>query len=319
MGAPSLKIAHVGSFHVGGRQVQVDGQDERTIAFTRSTSFTYNPNGLYHVEQAYVQYFIPEQPISRIPIVLLHGGGFSGAMWEATPDGRTGWLQILLGLGFTVYVVDNVERGRAGWCALPGVWPGDAIVRSAQEAWGLFRFGRSEDFPRRTPFPGQRFPTDHLDTFIMGHIPRWLTTGEAAVSTFEAVLQRIGPCCVIAHSQGGEVAFRAAARHPALVPCLIALEPSGFPDDPAAFANRSVLAISGDYVDATPLWVSLTERTQAFVEALDEAGASASLWSLPKMGISGNSHMIMMDDNNSEIAEMLSRWILERELQQATA
>jgi pimeloyl-ACP methyl ester carboxylesterase len=319
MTARSLRIAHVGSFHVGGRQIQVDGQDERTIAFTRSTSFTYNPNGLYHVEQAYVQYFIPEQPISRIPIVLLHGGGFSGAMWETTPDGRTGWLQILLGLGFTVYVVDNVERGRAGWCALPGVWPGNAIVRSAQEAWGLFRFGRSEDFPSRTPFPGQRFPTDHLDTFIMGHIPRWLTTGEAAVSTFGAVLERIGPCCVVTHSQGGEVAFRAAARHPALVPCLVALEPSGFSDDPAAFANRSVLVISGDYVDATPLWVSLTQRTGAFVAALDEAGASACLWSLPKMGISGNSHMIMMDDNNAEIAEMLSKWILERELQQATA
>jgi pimeloyl-ACP methyl ester carboxylesterase len=319
MTTQSLRIAHVGSFYVGGRQVQIEGQEERSIAFTRSTSFTYNPNGLYHVEQAYVQYFIPEETISPVPIVLLHGGGFSGAMWETTPDGRPGWLQILLGLGFAVYVVDNVERGRAGWCALLGVWPGDSIVRSAQEAWGLFRFGRSEDFANRTPFPGQRFPTDHLDTFIMGHIPRWLTTGEAAVSTFEAVLERIGPCCVVTHSQGGEVAFRAAARHPALVPYLVALEPSGFSDDPAAFVNRSVLVISGDYLDATPLWVSLTERTEAFVAALREAGASATLWSLARMGINGNSHMVMMDDNNAAIAEMLSRWILERKPEQETA
>jgi pimeloyl-ACP methyl ester carboxylesterase len=314
----SLRIAHVGSFHAGGRQVQVEGREERTIAFTRSTSFSYNPNGLYHVEQAYVQYFIPERTISSIPIVLLHGGGFSGAMWETTPDGRPGWLQVLLGLGFSVYVVDNVERGRAGWCALPEVWTGDPIVRSAQEAWSLFRFGRREDFCNRTAFPGQRFPTDHLDTFIMGHTPRWLTTGEAAVSTFEAVLQRIGPCCVIAHSQGGEVAFRAAARQPSLVPYLVAIEPSGFSDEPAAFIDRSVLVITGDYMETTPLWRSLTAKTEAFVAALDEAGASATLWSLPKMGLRGNSHMLMMDDNSAEIAEMLSRWILERKPEQVT-
>jgi len=312
MTGQSLRIAQVGSFHVGGRQVQVEGREERTIAFTRSTSFPYNPNGLYHVEQAYVQYFIPEQRVSTLPIVLLHGGGFSGAMWETTPDGRPGWLQVLLSLGFAVYVVDNVERGRAGWCALPGVWAGDPIIRSAQEAWSLFRFGRGQDFSNRTPFRGQRFPTDHLNTFIMGHTPRWLTTGYAAVSTFEAVLQRIGPCCVVAHSQGGEVAFRAAARQPTLVSYLVALEPSGFSDEPAAFINRSVLVITGDHMDATPLWISLTEKTKAFVAALSEAGASATLWSLPKMGIKGNSHMLMMDDNNAEIAEMLSRWILER-------
>ena len=313
MTAQNLRIAQVGSFYVGGRQIQMEGQEEQTIAFTRSTSFSYNPNGLYHVEQAYVQYFIPERLVSPLPIVLLHGGGFSGTMWETTPDGRPGWLQILLGLGFAVYVVDNVERGRAGWCAVPEVWAGDPIVRSAQEAWSLFRFGRSEDFQDRRPFPGQRFPTGALDTFIMGHTPRWLTTTDAAVATFEAVLRRVGPCCVVTHSQGGEVAFSAAARHPTLVPCLVALEPSGFPDEPGAFVGRSVLLITGDYMDATPIWTSLRERTEECIAALKEAGASAALWSLPRLGINGNSHMFMMDDNNAEIAEMLREWILERQ------
>ncbi len=76
--------------------------------------------------------------------------------------------------------------------------------------------------------------------------------------------------------------------------------------------------ITGDYMDATPLWVSLTERTEAFVAALDEAGASATLWSLPKMGLCGNSHMFMMDDNNAEIAAMLSRWLIGHKAEQAT-
>ena len=30
------------------------------------------------------------------PIVLLHGGGMTGAMWEQTPDGRPGWMQHFL-------------------------------------------------------------------------------------------------------------------------------------------------------------------------------------------------------------------------------
>jgi pimeloyl-ACP methyl ester carboxylesterase len=315
MNLQGLKIARVGSFYAGGRQIEVAGRDAQTIAFTRSTSFTYDPNGLYHVEQAYVQYFIPERLVSPLPIVLLHGGGFSGAMWETTPDGRAGWLQILLTHGFAVYVVDNVERGRAGWCAVPGIWSGAPIVRSAQEAWSLFRFGQADHFADRLPFPGQRFPTAYMDELIKGHVPRWLTTSDAAVSTFEAVLQRIGPCCVVAHSHGAEVAFRAAARHPDIVPRLIAIEPSGFADAAAAFAERSVLVVTGDYMDATPLWASLTERTRAFVAALTGSGSSATLWSLPEMGIRGNSHMLMMDNNNAEIAEMLGGWILGQEPQ----
>jgi hypothetical protein len=90
------------------------------------------------------------------------------------------------------------------------------------------------------------------------------------------------------------------------------LEPSGFPDEPSAFVGRSVLLITGDYMDAAPLWMSLRGKTEESIAALKEAGASATLWSLPRLGISGNSHMFMMDNNNAEIAELLSGWILER-------
>jgi pimeloyl-ACP methyl ester carboxylesterase len=307
-----LKIAHVGSFYAGGRPIEITGQEPRQVAFTRSAVFEHNPNGQYYVEQAYVQYFIPEQLVSDCPIVLLHGGGFTGAMWEATPDGRPGWLQDLLRSGFAVYVVDNVERGRAGWAALPGVWHDQPIMRSAEEAWSLFRFGRREDFAARTPFAGQRFPTGNLDKLIVGQVPRWLTTGEAAVAAFEAVLQRVGRCCVVAHSQGGEVAFRAAARQPHLVSCLVALEPSGFSDIPAAFEALAVLFVSGDYMDKDPLWISLSAQTEVFAQKLANVGARVDRWVLPDMGVNGNSHMIMMDDNSAEVATMVSQWIGQR-------
>lgn len=308
----SVRIARIGSFYAGGRQIRIEGEAVRDIAFTRTVSYSYDPNGLFHIEQAYVQFFIPERVVSPLPIVLLHGGGFTGAMWETTPDGRPGWLEIFLGLGFSVYVVDNVERGRASWCPFPGVWQGEPIMRSAEECWSLFRFGRAEDFACRKPFPGQRFPIDRLEELIKGCVPRWLTNNDVAAQTFTAVLERVGPCCVISHSHGGEVAFRAAAARPALVPCLVAVEPSGFADDPAAFANRRVLVVTGDFMDATPVWISLFRRTGEFVAQLTAAGCDAAHLHLPARRITGNSHMLMMDDNNAEIATMISEWIGRR-------
>jgi pimeloyl-ACP methyl ester carboxylesterase len=185
-------------------------------------------------------------------------------------------------------------------------------MRSAEEAWSLFRFGRREDFAARTPFAGQRFSTGDLDKLIVAQVPRWLTTGEAAVAAFEAVLQRVGRCCVVAHSQGGEIAFRAATRQPHLVSCLVALEPSGFSDRPDVLDGLAVLFVSGDYMDTDPLWISLAARTDAFAHKLANAGARVDRWALPDRGIHGNSHMIMMDNNSGEIAAMVSQWIRQR-------
>ena len=306
----SIQLARMGSFYVGGRQVQIEGQPVREIAFTRTASLTYDPNGLYHFEQAYVQYFVPETVTSPLPLVLLHGGGFTGAVWETTPDGRPGWLQIFLRLGFIVYVVDNVERGRAGWCPFPQVWPDEPIIRTAEEVWSLFRLGSAPNFSDRMPFSGQRFPVDAVDELIKGCVPRWLTNNAAAVEAFKAVLARVGQCVVITHSHGGEIAFQAAEQCPDLVRKIVAIEPSGFAEDLNALSGCDVMILMGDFLDAIPLWVQLTEKVRAFSESLRNAGSIVDLRFLPERGIRGNSHMLMVDDNNHLIAEDVAGWIL---------
>ncbi|MCY3671246.1 MAG: hypothetical protein OXH14_09215, partial [Alphaproteobacteria bacterium] len=70
-----------GSFHVGGRIVTVSGREKRTVAFTPSLVLEYDPNGEFLVEQVYVQYFIPAEQTFPHPLVLLHGGGLTGACW----------------------------------------------------------------------------------------------------------------------------------------------------------------------------------------------------------------------------------------------
>ena len=50
--AGPLALADFGSFYAGGRQARISGRPVREIAFTKTASLSYDPNGLYHVEQA---------------------------------------------------------------------------------------------------------------------------------------------------------------------------------------------------------------------------------------------------------------------------
>lgn len=305
-----------GSFYAGGRAVHISGQPTRDIAFTQTASLSYDPNGLYHFEQAYVQYFLPVQRRQPLPIVFLHGGGMTGAMWEHTPDGRKGWLQAFVREGHDVYVVDNVERGRAGWAPFDSVWPQRPIIRNAEESWSLFRFGASEDFAQRKAFAHQRFPIAAFDTFIQQAVPRWLDNNDAALRSFCAVLERVGPCLVLAHSHGGEVAYRAMQARPDLVRGVIGIEPSGFSQDTAAsaVADKPFLFVYGDYLSATPLWERLVDTGRCYANTVAAHGALVTNWHLAEIGITGNSHMLMMDDNSDDIARRISHWILEQHL-----
>ncbi|KOF53657.1 hypothetical protein AD428_12190 [Achromobacter sp. DMS1] len=307
-----IALADVGSFYAGGRAVRIEGEPVREIAFTRAASLSYDPNGLYRFEQAYVQYFVPARLAQPLPLVLLHGGGMTGAMWEHTPDGRPGWLRHFLRLGHAVYVVDNVERGRAGWAPFTQVWPDAPIMRTAEESWSLFRFGRAEDFASRRAFDGQRFPVAAFDAFLPQAVPRWPGNNDAALRGFCAALDRIGPCLVLAHSHGGEVAFRALHERPALVRGLIGIEPSGFSEavQAAAVTDKPFLFVYGDYLDATPLWTRLAASGEAYAAALAAQGARVEMWKLADMGIAGNSHMLMMDDNSEELAARVGGWIM---------
>src|SRR5919108_1098264 len=102
-----LVIARQGSFFVGGETIFTrfgnDGQPDSR----------FNP-GHATINQMYVQFQIPAHRRYKYPIVLFHGGGHSGKVFETTPDGREGWNTIFLRQGFAVYVVDAANRGRSG-------------------------------------------------------------------------------------------------------------------------------------------------------------------------------------------------------------
>ena len=57
-----IVLRGMGSFHVGGRVVEISGKPVREIVRQPGGPLTkLDPNGQYMVEQMYVQYFLPKE------------------------------------------------------------------------------------------------------------------------------------------------------------------------------------------------------------------------------------------------------------------
>src|ERR1700743_1567115 len=98
--AEPISLRDMGSFHVGGRLVEISGKPVKEVTFTAGgVPATFDPNGTSQVEQMYVQYFLPANERGAYPLLLWHGGGLTGVTWETTPDRRGGWLDYFPGQG----------------------------------------------------------------------------------------------------------------------------------------------------------------------------------------------------------------------------
>src|SRR5258708_38101704 len=72
-------LRDMGSFHVGGRLVEISGKPVKEITFAPGgVPAKIDPNGTYQVEQMYVQYFLPATEKGVYPLLLWHGGGPTG-------------------------------------------------------------------------------------------------------------------------------------------------------------------------------------------------------------------------------------------------
>ena len=180
----------------------------------------------------YVQYVLLRSPKSPYPILMWHGGGLAGPTWETKPDGGEGWQNWFLRAGYDVYVSDAVERGGRHGRDIPKS-TASSLFRPKSEAWELFRFGPAGSFSNRPdhrkPFPNIAFPVESLDQFAKQLLPRWTINDERTQKAYDALVQRVCPCIIMAHSSGGPFAFAAAMHAPDRVKGVIAIEPAGAP------------------------------------------------------------------------------------------
>jgi len=309
---PPLSIASQGSFFVGGRDVS---------STTLSSVPRHVPVGTITVDQMYVHYEIPVDAGNRYPLTLIHGCCLTGKTWETTPDGRMGWDEYFLRKGYPVYVVDQAARGRSAFdpssinAAKTGkMKPGDLpLLFSAghEAAWSVFRFGPK--YP--DVFPGMQFPLEAQDEFWKQMVPDWseaLPTPNPTVPDLSLLAQRLNGTILISHSQSGIYPFQAATIDTQGIEGIVALEPGECPDahrDMRVFAKIPILVLFGDNIKGSPRWAPRLKQCRAFVHAANIAGINAELILLPEVGIHGNSHMMMQDKNNLQVADWMLDWI----------
>lgn len=318
--AQPVALERWGSFHVGGREVVVAGQPVREVLFTPGgVPAKVDPNGAYLMGGMYAQFMVPAPQRGQVPLLFWHGGGLTGVTWETTPDGRDGWQNFFLRRGWATYVSDAVERGRAGWTMIPEQTGGQPLLLTLDNPFERFRIGAGPgSFARGEVLPGNQFPADaeSYRNFVRQVVPRFTTTDALTLEAYLALLDRVGPSVVVAHSQAGLFAWRAAQERPDKVRALVLVEPAaiGDPAKVAALRGIPVLLLYGDYIAQDARWPTIRGNGVRFAEQVRAAGGRVDLVDLPEHGIRGNSHMIMMDRNSDAVAAVVQDWLAARGL-----
>jgi hypothetical protein len=163
---------------------------------------------------------------------------------------------------------------------------------------------------------------------------------------YAALFDKIGPAIFVTHSQGGPVGWFTLLKTKN-IKAIVAYEPGGsvpFPtgqvpeegkvltrskktegiEVPMAVFKRymeiPIIIYYGDNLPETDEHPELYEWTRRlhlmrkWAEMLNKLGGDVTVIHLPDVGLHGNTHFPMSDLNNVEVADLLSKWLYEKQL-----
>ena len=187
---------------------------------------------------------------------------------------------------------------------------------------------------------GVQFPKDSvsLSQFFREMTPD-ISDHKQDVPALGALAKRIGDHILVTHSAGGFPGWMSAMLNPE-VKAVVSYEPGGFvfpegevperidgltggaagisvsPEQFNRLTEIPIVLYFGDYIPETPTknlgdenWRVRLQMARKFVETVNLHGGNATLVELPKIGIYGNTHFLMQDLNNDELAELLDEWL----------
>ena len=314
-----LVLKAQGSFFVGGEKVE---QTEVELG-------SLGPGGHIIVNQMYVRYMVPQGGDGNVPVVMIHGATLTGKSWETTPDGRMGWDEYFVRKGHPVYVPDQVGRGRSGFNqaiynnaragSAPPVNQPVWLRFSDEVVWPNFRFGSKPG----APYPDSQFPVAAVDELSKQGVPDMsfgLPRPNPTLKALSDLATELRGAVLTGHSQSGPFPLESALLNPSVAKGLVLVEPGRCPDTYTdeqikALTTVPILVVFGDHRD-TPTGISTRhswqlsfESCQALLGRVKAAGGDAQMLDPSDRGIRGNSHMIMQDKNNLQIADLILQWI----------
>ena len=326
-----LVIQEQGSFAVGGKVLSRPG--------TYNNNMPTSEGQTLHGDHLYAFYQVPQNP-RPLPIVMLHGAYQSARSWETTSDGREGFQTLFLRRGFSVYLVDQPRRGRAGNSTVAATIEPTPLD---QLFFDQFRIGKWPNYFDNVQF--DRKPQT-LDQFFRSVTPNTGPYDAGVISdALAALFGKTGPGILFSHSQAGGPGWLTAIKSPN-VKGIVALEPgSGFifpqgelpPAMPSAAGTLSpeavplsdfqkltrlpIVILYGDNFPAEPTtergqdnWRVRLAMARLWVDAVNKHGGDARLVHLPAIGIRGNTHFLMSDLNNVQIADLVEKFLAEKKL-----
>ena len=285
----------------------------------------------YRANHAFVDFQVSADA-HPLPLVYVHGYGGSGICWQMTPDGRDGFATLMLRRGWSSYVVDLPGRGRASRTSA------DTTVKPVADEMFWFDIWRIGIWPNYNE--GVQFPKDSvsLSQFFREMTPD-ISDHAQDVPALGALSKRIGNHILVTHSAGGVTGWLSAMQN-VEVKAVVAYEPGSFVFPEGEVPERidgltggadgipvpmnqfkrlteiPIVLYFGDYIPETPSenlgdenWRVRLQMARKFVETINRHGGHATLVELPKIGIYGNTHFLMQDLNNDELAGLLDAWL----------
>jgi len=326
-----LMIEKQGSFAVGGTVISTPGIYD---------PIKRTPEGqTLHGDHAYVFYQIPAKA-HKYPLVMWHGIGQFSKTWETTPDGREGYQNIFLRRNFGVYVIDQPRRGNAGRSTITATVE---ATPDEQNWFGTFRVGIWPDY-----FPGVQFSKDPetLNQYFRSMTPSIgaidINVNRDAVS---ALFDKIGSAILVTHSHSGGMGWLTAIKNQN-VKAIVSYEPGSgfvFPEGevPAPIASSAgaleatgismkdfmmltkipIVIYYGDFIPASPSdnagadgWRARLEMARLWGDVVNKHGGDVTVVHLPDVGLKGNTHFPFSDLNNVEVADLMSKWLKQKQL-----
>lgn len=328
----AISIEKQGSFMVGGSVISTPGE--------YNSKQWQDPQGqTRHGDHAYVFYQIPTQP-NKYPVVFLQGAWQSSKTWESTPDGRDGFQNLFLKNGYSVYLVDQPRRGKAGQgTTSQTITP----TTTDQFCFDISRLGLWPNFYKNVQFPQSQ---EALNQFFRQTTPNTGNYDEQIISdSMSQLFNKIGDGVLVTHSQGGGPGWLTAIKNPK-VRGIVSFEPGSGYIFPKGEAPETMTSSAGtlapveieleDFIKLTKIpivifygdnipksltgipgqdnWFMRLEMAKLWVGAINKKGGNAKLVHLPELGIYGNTHFMFSDLNNKQIAELVFKFLSENKL-----